>query len=112
MLASSLIFGLLPQRKKLNLSHFSLYTFSHRDKLLLFITIWTLWLAIAPSLSPFYLHLRSAILRIVFFRYCVAGTVGHKLSRVKLPTKINVDESTQIDVRCQVLLFLYPLKFI
>lgn len=34
--------------------------------------------------------------------YCVAGTVGHKLSRVKLPTKINVDESTQIDVRCQI----------
>jgi len=32
--------------------------------------------------------------------------------RAKPPARIDVDKSTQIDVRCQVLLFLYPLKFV
>ncbi|XP_009765931.1 cleavage and polyadenylation specificity factor subunit 3-II [Nicotiana sylvestris] len=34
--------------------------------------------------------------------YCVAGTVGHRLMSAKTPAKINVDENTQIDVRCQI----------
>ncbi|XP_028752504.1 cleavage and polyadenylation specificity factor subunit 3-II isoform X1 [Neltuma alba] len=33
--------------------------------------------------------------------YCVAGTIGHKLMSGK-PTKIDLDQDTQIDVRCQV----------
>ncbi|GAU20382.1 hypothetical protein TSUD_12010 [Trifolium subterraneum] len=33
--------------------------------------------------------------------YCVAGTVGHKLTSGK-PTKIDTDPDTQIDVRCQI----------
>ncbi|GAB2279942.1 Cleavage and polyadenylation specificity factor subunit 3-II [Dionaea muscipula] len=33
--------------------------------------------------------------------YCVAGTVGHKLMSGK-PTKIDLDQETQIDVRCQI----------
>ncbi|KAM7484708.1 hypothetical protein LguiA_000717 [Lonicera macranthoides] len=33
--------------------------------------------------------------------YCVAGTVGHKLMSGK-PTKVDVGEGTQIDVRCQI----------
>ncbi|XP_028752505.1 cleavage and polyadenylation specificity factor subunit 3-II isoform X2 [Neltuma alba] len=32
--------------------------------------------------------------------YCVAGTIGHKLMSGK-PTKIDLDQDTQIDVRCQ-----------
>ncbi|KAJ8431648.1 hypothetical protein Cgig2_018746 [Carnegiea gigantea] len=35
--------------------------------------------------------------------YCVAGTIGHKLMSGK-PTKIDLDQNTQIDVRCQTLL--------
>ncbi|KZV54720.1 cleavage and polyadenylation specificity factor subunit 3-II [Dorcoceras hygrometricum] len=34
--------------------------------------------------------------------YCVAGTIGHKLLSAKVPTKINIDRDTQIDVRCQI----------
>ena len=34
-------------------------------------------------------------------RYCVAGTVGHKLMSGK-PTRIDLDKDTHIDVRCQV----------
>lgn len=34
--------------------------------------------------------------------YCVAGTIGHKLMSAKVPTKINIDRDTQIDVRCQI----------
>ncbi|CAK9135582.1 unnamed protein product [Ilex paraguariensis] len=34
--------------------------------------------------------------------YCVAGTVGHGLMSCKTPTKVNVDEDTQIDVRCKI----------
>lgn len=33
--------------------------------------------------------------------YCVAGTIGHKLMSGK-PTKIDLDQNTQIDVRCQI----------
>ncbi|KAI4297066.1 hypothetical protein L6164_036974 [Bauhinia variegata] len=33
--------------------------------------------------------------------YCVAGTIGHKLMSGKV-TKIDLDQDTQIDVRCQV----------
>ncbi|XP_028114029.1 cleavage and polyadenylation specificity factor subunit 3-II isoform X2 [Camellia sinensis] len=33
--------------------------------------------------------------------YCVAGTIGHRLMSGK-PTKIDLDENTQIDVRCQI----------
>ncbi|GMH25975.1 hypothetical protein Nepgr_027818 [Nepenthes gracilis] len=33
--------------------------------------------------------------------YCVAGTIGHKLMSGK-PTKIELDQDTQIDVRCQI----------
>ncbi|KAF7827581.1 cleavage and polyadenylation specificity factor subunit 3-II [Senna tora] len=33
--------------------------------------------------------------------YCVAGTIGHKLMSGK-PTKIDLDQDTQIEVRCQV----------
>ncbi|KAL4590568.1 hypothetical protein LXL04_003502 [Taraxacum kok-saghyz] len=39
-------------------------------------------------------------------RYCVAGTVGHKLMSGK-PTKVDLDKDTQIDVRCQI----HPLSF-
>lgn len=38
--------------------------------------------------------------------YCVAGTIGHKLMSGK-PTKIDLDTSTQVDVRCQI----YQLSF-
>ncbi|XP_059288125.1 cleavage and polyadenylation specificity factor subunit 3-II [Lycium ferocissimum] len=34
--------------------------------------------------------------------YCGVGTVGHGLMSAKTPTKVKVDESTQIDVRCQI----------
>ncbi|XP_073143747.1 cleavage and polyadenylation specificity factor subunit 3-II isoform X1 [Henckelia pumila] len=34
--------------------------------------------------------------------YCVAGTIGHKLMSARVPTKINIDRDTQIDVRCQI----------
>lgn len=34
--------------------------------------------------------------------YCLAETVGHKLMRAKPPARIDVDKSTQIDVRCQI----------
>ncbi|KAL8142086.1 hypothetical protein V2J09_015118 [Rumex salicifolius] len=33
--------------------------------------------------------------------YCVAGTIGHKLMSGK-PTKIDLDQNTKIDVRCQI----------
>lgn len=33
--------------------------------------------------------------------YCVAGTIGHRLMSGK-PTKIDLDENTVIDVRCQI----------
>uniref|UniRef100_A0A7N0VN32 Cleavage and polyadenylation specificity factor subunit 3-II n=1 Tax=Kalanchoe fedtschenkoi TaxID=63787 RepID=A0A7N0VN32_KALFE len=33
--------------------------------------------------------------------YCVAGTIGHKLMSGK-PTKIDLDKTTQIDVKCQI----------
>lgn len=33
--------------------------------------------------------------------YCVAGTIGHKLMSGK-PTKIILDDKTQVDVRCQI----------
>ncbi|PSR88117.1 Cleavage and polyadenylation specificity factor subunit 3-II like [Actinidia chinensis var. chinensis] len=33
--------------------------------------------------------------------YCVVGTIGHRLMSGK-PTKIDLDENTQIDVRCQI----------
>lgn len=39
-------------------------------------------------------------------RYCVAGTIGHKLMSGK-PTRIDIDKDTHIDVRCQVA----PLNF-
>ena len=48
-----------------------------------------------------------------FCRYCVAGTIGHKLMSGK-PTKIDLDKDTQIDVRCQVdahLLKIIPFSF-
>ncbi|KAL3501986.1 hypothetical protein ACH5RR_036435 [Cinchona calisaya] len=34
--------------------------------------------------------------------YCVAGTVGHRLMSAKTPTQVNIDQNTQIDVRCQI----------
>lgn len=34
--------------------------------------------------------------------YCVAGTVGHKLMSAKVPTRITIDQDTEIDVRCQI----------
>lgn len=34
--------------------------------------------------------------------YCVAGTVGHRLMSAKTPTQVNIDQHTQIDVRCQI----------
>lgn len=46
-----------------------------------------------------------------FSRYCVAGTIGHKLMSGK-PTKIDLDKDTQIDVRCQVQLHLLPFTII
>lgn len=36
-----------------------------------------------------------------FCRYCVAGTIGHKLMSGKATT-IDLDKDTRIDVRCQV----------
>ncbi|KAJ8564788.1 hypothetical protein K7X08_001248 [Anisodus acutangulus] len=37
-----------------------------------------------------------------FTGYCQVGTVGHRLMSAKVPTKVNVDESAEIDVRCQI----------
>lgn len=88
-----------------------MYTFSHTDY----------WSLSSLGLSGFLFRLLChhftytyvlTILQILFFRYCLAETVGHKLMRAKPPARIDVDKSTQIDVRCQVFLFLYPLKFV
>lgn len=47
----------------------------------------------------------------VTIRYCLAGTIGHKLMSAKIPTQIKLDEDVKIDVRCQVLT-LPPLMII
>ncbi|RVW34536.1 hypothetical protein CK203_096483 [Vitis vinifera] len=42
-------------------------------------------------------------------RYCLAGTIGHKLTTGK-PTKIDLDKDIQISVRCQVHTHVPPLE--
>ncbi|KAK9091451.1 hypothetical protein Sjap_024628 [Stephania japonica] len=39
--------------------------------------------------------------RLMIVKYCVAGTVGHKLMSGKA-TRVHVDKDTQVDVRCQI----------
>lgn len=89
---------------------------------------WTrVLLVIHIGLSRVYVHLRFLLtwealctlelclfefLLLSFFsfcRYCVAGTIGHKLMSGK-PTKIDLDKDTQINVRCQVDSHLLKLK--
>jgi len=41
-------------------------------------------------------------------RYCVAGTIGHKLMSDKRG-KVDLDANTRIDVRCQVNINPYPI---
>lgn len=45
-----------------------------------------------------------------FCRYCMAGTVGHRLTSGK-PTKVDTDPDTQIDVRCQVHFISYSFIY-
>ena len=52
------------------------------------------------------------IITIIVFlcRYCVAGTIGHKLMSGK-PTKIELDQDTRIDVQCQVYVHLLSTSY-
>lgn len=63
---------------------------------------------------PSYLAIHADQLLIHYYdtlcRYCVAGTVGHRLMSGKA-TKVDVDPDTQIDVRCQVHFISYPFIY-